>query len=107
MPTLDGVPNPDGEHRSTVRVSTPRGASRYKDGPLGTAAHETAPLRRGRPGHISGPGDPTVEVHEHRLAAAVPHGPGVRTETYVYAGWRSMRVWDVEESPAGGAPPVR
>ena len=107
VPTLDGVPNPDGGHRSTVRVNTPyAGALRYKDGPLGTAAHEMNLYVVGAQG-ISGSGDPTVEAHEHRLAAAVPHGPGVRTETYVYAGWEEHAGLDVEESPAGGAPPVR
>ncbi len=56
---------------------------------------------------ISGSGDPTVEAHEHRLAAAVPHGPGVRTETYVYAGWEEHAGLEGERAQDGGAPPVR
>ena len=107
VPTLDGVPNPDGATRSTVRVDTP-----YTDaldpgsGPVGTAAHEMNLYVVGAQG-ITGSGNPTVEAHERQLAAAVPHGPGVRTETYVYAGWEEHAGLEGERAQDGGAPPVR
>ncbi|WP_423446676.1 lipase family protein [Kocuria sp. KSNUG] len=107
VPTLDGVPNPDGGRRSTVRVNTPyAGAVGYKGGPLGTAAHEMNLYVVGAQG-ISGSGNPTVEAHERQLAAAVPHGPGVRTETYVYAGWEEHVGLEGERVQGGGAPPAR
>ena len=86
VPALDGVPNPDSAHRSTVRVDTPYPDSlTVKGGRGGTAAHEMSLYTLGAQG-ISAAEHHVVQAHEQRLATAVPHGPGTRTETYVYEG---------------------
>ena len=86
VPPLDGVPNPDAAHRSTVRVDTPfPEAPDPWDSRLGTAAHEMYLYTLGAQG-ITAADHPVVQAHERRLAAAVPHGPGTRTETFVYEG---------------------
>ncbi|CAL8899691.1 hypothetical protein KVA01_02600 [Kocuria varians] len=86
VPTLDGVPNPDGAHRSTVRVNTPYEGATTKDGLRGVKAHEMNLYTLGAQG-ISRSHHPAVAEHERRLAEAIPHGAGTRTETYVYEGW--------------------
>ncbi len=86
VPTLDGVPNPDADHRSTVRVNTPyQDALTLKQGFRGIGAHEMYVYTVGAQG-ITDSRHPVVVAHEQRLADAVPHGPGTRTETYVYEG---------------------
>ncbi|MDO4918176.1 hypothetical protein [Kocuria sp.] len=86
VPTLDGVPNPDSPHRSTVRVGTPYDSSSDPVGArLGITAHEMSLYTLGAQG-ISAAQHPAVQEHEQRIAAAVPHGAGVRTESYVYEG---------------------
>lgn len=86
VPTLDGVPNPDSGHRSTVRVNTPyQDALALKQGFGGIGAHEMYVYTVGAQG-ITDSRHPAVAAHERRLADAVPHGPGTRTETYVYEG---------------------
>lgn len=86
VPTLDGVPNPDAGHRSTVRVNTPyQDALTLKQGVAGVGAHEMYVYTVGAQG-ITDSRHPAVVAHERRLADAVPHGPGTRTETYVYEG---------------------
>ncbi|WP_270263445.1 lipase family protein [Kocuria marina] len=86
VPTLDGVPNPDADHRSTVRVNTPyQDALTLKQGFSGIGAHEMYVYTVGAQG-ITDSRHPAVVAHEQRLADAVPHGPGTRTETYVYEG---------------------
>ena len=86
VPTLDGVPNPDSGHRSTVRVNTPyHDALTLEQGFTGVGAHEMYVYTVGARG-ITDSGHPAVTAHERRLADAVPHGPGTRTETYVYEG---------------------
>ena len=86
VPPLDGMPNPDAAHRSTVRVDTPfPEAPDPWDSRLGTAAHEMYLYTLGAQG-ITAADHPVVQAHEQRLAAAVPHGPGTRTETFVYEG---------------------
>nr|WP_199712204.1 hypothetical protein [Kocuria tytonis] len=86
VPTLDGVPNPDSGHRSTVRVNTPyEGALDWAGGRTGVAAHDMYVYTVGAQG-ISAAHHPAVEAHERRLADVIPHGSGVRTESYVYEG---------------------
>ncbi|MGK4217490.1 lipase family protein [Kocuria marina] len=86
VPTLDGMPNPDSGHRSTVRVNTPyQDALALKQGFSGIGAHEMYVYTVGAQG-ITDSRHPAVAAHERRLADAVPHGPGTRTETYVYEG---------------------
>ncbi|WP_270260312.1 lipase family protein [Kocuria marina] len=86
VPTLDGMPNPDSGHRSTVRVNTPyQDALALKQGFSGIGAHEMYVYTVGAQG-ITDSRHPAVAAHERRLADAVPHGPGTPTETYVYEG---------------------
>ncbi len=86
VPTLDGVPNPDADHRSTVRVNTPyQDALTLKQGFRGIGAHEMYVYTVGAQG-ITDSRHPAVVAHERLLADAVPHRPGTRTETYVYEG---------------------
>lgn len=107
VPTLDGVPNPDGAHRSTVQVNTPyAGALEWDGGRTGATAHEMHLYTVGAQG-ISGSGHPVVLAHEQRLADAVPHGPGTRTESYVYEGWEEHTGLDGVASPRRAADRVR
>ncbi|HAG62512.1 MAG TPA: hypothetical protein DCL70_00140, partial [Kocuria sp.] len=107
VPTLDGVPNPDGAHRSTVQVNTPyAGALEWYGGRTGATAHEMHLYTVGAQG-ISGSGHPVVLAHEQRLADAVPHGPGTRTESYVYEGWEEHTGLDSVVSPRRAADRVR
>ena len=87
VPALDGVANPDSGHRSTVRLSTAYPlALTGEAGFTGVGAHDMNLYAVGSQG-ISQSHHPAVAAHEQRLADVVPHGPGTRTETYVYEGW--------------------
>lgn len=84
VPPLDGRVNPDSATRTTVRVNTPYGDRDGAGGRLsGVGAHDMYVYTLGAQG-IGASRDPAVLRHEQRLAAAIPHGPQVRTETYVY-----------------------
>ena len=87
VPALDGVANPDSGHRSTVRLSTAYPlALTGEAGFTGVGAHDMNLYAVGSQG-ISQSHHPAVAAHEQRLADVIPHGPGTRTETYVYEGW--------------------
>lgn len=86
VPALDAVPNPDSGTRTTVRVNTPYGSRESaRDKLSGVEAHDMYVYTLGAQG-IGTSGHPAVAQHEQRLAAAIPHGPQARTETYVYHG---------------------
>jgi len=84
VPPLDGIKNPDGENRSTVRVDTQYNDQFSAAGSLsGVGAHDMYVYALGAQG-ISNSTEPAVVNHERALGAAIASGAGARTETYMY-----------------------
>ena len=84
VPPLDGIKNPDGENRSTVRVGTQYNDQYSAAGSLsGVGAHDMYIYTLGAQG-ISNSTEPAVMNHERALSAAIASGAGTRTETYMY-----------------------
>lgn len=97
VPPLDGVANPDGENRSTVRVDTQYNGQYSTVGSLsGVGAHDMYTYTLGAQG-ISNSGHAAVEKHEHALRAAVPAGSDANTETYIYEATEEHVVHNPED----------
>lgn len=97
VPPLDGVANPDGENRSTVRVDTQYNDQYSTVGSLsGVGAHDMYTYTLGAQG-ISNSGHAAVVKHEHALRAAVPAGSQANTETYIYEATEEHVVHNPEE----------
>lgn len=97
VPPLDGVKNPDGKNRSTVRVDTQYNGQYSNVGSLsGVAAHDMYTYTLGAQG-ISNSGHAAVEKHERALRSAVPAGSQANTETYIYAATEEHIVHNPED----------
>lgn len=97
VPPLDGVGNPDGENRSTVRVDTQYNGQYSTVGSLsGVGAHDMYTYTLGAQG-ISNSGHAAVTKHEQALRAAIPAGTDANTETYIYEATEEHIVHNPED----------